>query len=146
MADLLAFETLTLEWLHHYGQQRISPQCLNDAEFVTHLDHATDSLILEMKAHVLAKRCEPEVEEVPFAKSMKLERYASWWQSWKPEWVARVWPRKTVESTVMVEGNVKVTKTAYDTFPDSTIKYPKDLGRPVVIPLYSAEDYRGYAA
>lgn len=141
-ADMQAIETLALEWLTNYAQRRVSPMCLRDADFATHIDRVTGDLVLTMKAHVLANRRDAQVEYVPFAKSMQLERYASWWQGWKPNWIASRWPRKTVTSTVMVDGEVAVTRTPYDTFPDCKVKYPSDLGRPVVHFAYSAEDYR----
>lgn len=140
--DLQTTEALVLEWLHHYARQEINPECLSDAEFVTHINRVTDRLVVTMKARVLSNRRDPEVEEVPFAKSMQIEHYASWWQGFKPEWIARRWPRKTAPMTVMVEGTVPVTRTPYDTFPECTIRYPKDLGRVVVQSTYEAPDYR----
>lgn len=140
--DTLTVETIALEFLQHYVQQRISPACLSNAEFTTHLDHVTRDMILTMKARVLANRRDSEVEEVPFAKSMQIEHYASWWQGFKPEWIARRWPRKTAPMTVMVEGTVPVTRTPYDTLPESTIQYPKNLGRVVIQSTYDAPDYR----
>lgn len=139
---MMRFDTITLEPLKFYAQERIASQLAYDVNFQTFMARETDHLIMRLDASIMGKRREFAVEEVPYSKTVGIERYASWWQGFKWDWIAKRWPRKTVIENVRVVGSVKVDRHLWDTFPESKIKWPKDLGRVVVHETASAEwDY-----
>lgn len=162
----LPYETLELEPYHYAIRAACAERGLRNVEVNSYFDQHIRAMIVELRATTYGHKAHTEIQEVPWSRTVSVELPEPRWHP-APAAVAAVgltfaaiaagslllaltamavalvgvWllsrPHPTVQREVMVHGTVKVDVSAVDTFPESTIAYPAELGRSVRIPVLS---------
>lgn len=127
----------------------IGPQMIHDMDVRARegfLYDVIDQLIFSMETYLTVRARMTGTEDVPFSTiapySTDVETFRSPWQERKPNWFAKLFPRKMkivhAEGTTRVSSSVAVERKVYDAFPQSSIIWPKELGRAMVMEIFES--------
>jgi hypothetical protein len=124
----VAVQTATLDLLTVVARERLSASMASRAEWSWLMDHVTDSMILELRSHVLANKVSSE--------TVRLEAPRSPWQGKKAK--VRDKPLLTGVADLLIAGWTRLfpvrsivqehTFEVYDAYPDAEMALPKNFG------------------
>jgi hypothetical protein len=115
--------------------REILPPGVQDPQILTSvLPGAFEGLALELRGYVLRHKIDAGKHDVRVTFSYQVP---DTWLDYIKEGLIRRWPKlglrlRPKTRTVALAKYGKATCSLHNTFPESTIRYPKDLGRPVV--------------
>lgn len=144
-----SFQTVTLNQLK-VAVRRTLPRemvfVLSTTEADSFLQHETDRMVLELKARVLAQQLPPQTMQHLVRVETLDPRHATWWDHYKATYQQRWWMRwhtwtvRYVDTPVTVQRLITVTVRDHWTFPEASIVPPDQLGRPVMVAIWNAQD------
>lgn len=117
------------------------------AEFSSMIDHVTDRMVLQLRAHVLAEQLPPQTIQHRVRVETKDPRFATWWDHFKATYQHRWWMRwrewdvQTVRTPVVVERTVCVSVRDHWTYPRAGIALPSEFGSPVLVSTWDSTDW-----
>lgn len=128
-----SFERVALERVKIGVSERIPRYVLDNLELGIWEDHAMDTLVTHFRSEVLAKT----LGTAEKSEAVYFEAPASWWQmfkatyalSWWLSWLVDRWPVRYETHTKWAT----VTFATQAAFPDATVRFPKELGNPIIV-------------
>lgn len=122
---------ITLQPILNAVHARITDHVLADADWQAHVEFQMQAMMLQLRKRVLSERLQGDVT-VPVFVPLRLREPRSFLR-----WLWGMGP-KVREFTV--QATVTIPVASYNTFPESQIRYPDDLGRPVRLQVWEGEN------
>jgi hypothetical protein len=140
----LSFEQIALDRLKIGVSRHIPRYILDNGELGFWVEGMSDTVVSHFRSEVLAHTFSTETAE----KQVRFQVPASWWQAFKATYALTWWLSWLVDRrpvryrTEAKTAHFRVATQAI--FPDATVRYPKELGNPVVIRRVQAEGWSAW--
>lgn len=137
------YEQVILDRFKVAAVRRLSRQLIESARVSTYADFVTQDLIVDLHAAIYAHKIAQDTIERDAV--LTVDMPTSPWQffkdahagSWWLSWFTNRWPAKTRK--IVQKAHFRVDVRKFNAFPDSSIRYPDELGAPIRWIDYRAE-------